>query len=124
MSRLSTKTKHALLISVGFLSLLLGIVGIVLPLLPTTPFILLTATCFARSSPRFHRWLLQHPSFGPLIKSFQNGVPLPTVTAYRAILFVWLSLILSMALLNTLWAYISLSSMAVLISLVILNKTK
>ena len=67
MKHLSTKTKNGLLVVAGFISIALGVIGIVLPLLPTTPFILLAASCFAKSSPRFHRWLLQHPSFGPLI---------------------------------------------------------
>ncbi|MBT5098477.1 YbaN family protein [Gammaproteobacteria bacterium] len=124
MNRLGTQTKHGLLIIIGFISLGLGIAGIVLPLLPTTPFILLTATCFAKSSPRFHRWLLQHPNFGPLINTFQNGARLPTLTAYKVILFIWLSLGLSMFLLDTLWAYISLSLMAVVITGLILRKTK
>ncbi len=124
MNRLGTQTKHGLLIIIGFISLGLGIAGIVLPLLPTTPFILLTATCFAKSSPRFHHWLLQHPNFGPLINTFQNGARLPTLTAYKVILFIWLSLGLSMFLLDTLWAYISLSLMAVVITGLILRKTK
>lgn len=124
MNRLGTQTKHGLLIIIGFISLGLGIAGIVLPLLPTTPFILLTATCFAKSSPRFHRWLLQHPNFGPLINTFQNSARLPTLTAYKVILFIWLSLGLSMFLLDTLWAYISLSLMAVVITGLILRKTK
>ena len=124
MRHLGTQTKRGLLIIIGFISLALGIAGVVLPLLPTTPFILLTATCFAKSSPRFHRWLLQHPNFGPLINTFQNGARLPTLTAYKVILFIWLSLGLSMFLLDTLWAYISLSLMAVVITGLILRKTK
>jgi uncharacterized protein len=124
MRHLGTQTKRGLLIIIGFISLALGIAGVVLPLLPTTPFILLTATCFAKSSPRFHRWLLQHPNFGPIINTFQNNARLPTLTAYKVILFIWLSLGLSMLLLDTLWAYIGLSSMVVLITSLILQKTK
>lgn len=57
--------KRWCLMALGWLAFATGIVGIVLPLLPTTPFMLLAAALFARSSPRFHRWLLTHPWFGP-----------------------------------------------------------
>lgn len=49
-----------------------GIAGAVLPLVPTTPFLLLAAVCFARSSPRLHAWLMSHPRFGPLIDNWQR----------------------------------------------------
>lgn len=54
-------------IALGFAALLLGIIGVFLPILPTTPFILLAAAFFARGSERFHSWLLQHHLTGPLI---------------------------------------------------------
>jgi uncharacterized membrane protein YbaN (DUF454 family) len=62
----------------GAASLLLGIVGIFLPLLPTTPFVLLAAFCFARGSPRVEAWLLEHPRFGPMVRDWraQRAVPL------------------------------------------------
>ena len=56
----------------GILCLILGFIGVFLPLLPTTPFILLAAFCFSKSSERIHRWLLQHPRFGPLIRDWQE----------------------------------------------------
>ncbi|WP_207063155.1 YbaN family protein [Motiliproteus sp. SC1-56] len=64
-----------LYISLGFLCLLLGLVGVVLPLLPTTPFVILAAFCFSRGSDRLHRLLLNHRLFGPLIRQWEaHGV--------------------------------------------------
>lgn len=61
--------------ALGWLCIILGTLGIILPLLPTTPFILVAAFAFSKSSERFHLWLLQHKIFGPLIQDWQtNGV--------------------------------------------------
>lgn len=59
-------------IALGLCALALGLVGLVLPLLPTTPFMLLAAACFAQSSPRLHDWLVSHPVFGPAIRDWRN----------------------------------------------------
>lgn len=62
----------------GFVSMATGIIGIVLPLLPTTPFVLLAAYCFSRGSARYEQWLLTHPRFGPLVRDWRanHAVPL------------------------------------------------
>ena len=57
----------------GLVSLGLGFIGVVLPLIPTVPFILLAAFCFARSSKRLHSWLLNHKTFGPLITDWKRS---------------------------------------------------
>ncbi|MEO1045552.1 MAG: YbaN family protein [Pseudomonadota bacterium] len=57
---------------IGAFALSLGAIGVFLPLLPTTPFVLLAAFAFARSSQRFHEWLLQHRIFGPLIADWRD----------------------------------------------------
>lgn len=59
-------------LALGWFSLALAVAGIVLPLLPTTPFLLLAAACFDRGSPRFHAWLLDHPWFGPAIRDWRQ----------------------------------------------------
>ena len=64
-----------LLIFCGALSLVLGIIGIFLPFLPTTPFILLTATCWAQASPRFHNWLYHHRYLAQSYKIGKTMVP-------------------------------------------------
>lgn len=62
----------------GFVCVATGIVGLVLPLLPTTPFVLLAAYCFSRGSARCEHWLLTHPRFGPLVRDWRanHAVPL------------------------------------------------
>lgn len=79
------KVVRLLLQLAGFLCVGLAVLGVFLPLLPTTPFLLLAAACFARSSPRFHRWLLEHRLFGPLIHDWQTHRALPARTKAVAI---------------------------------------
>jgi uncharacterized membrane protein YbaN (DUF454 family) len=57
---------------IGHTSMALGFIGIFVPLLPTTPFVLLAAACYSRGSDRFHAWLHEHPRFGPMIHSWRE----------------------------------------------------
>ena len=69
--------------TLGFLMVVLGVAGIVLPLLPTTPFLLLAAVLFAKSSQRWHDWLLGHKHLGPYIHAWRNKTGLTTAQKLR-----------------------------------------
>ncbi len=86
---------HWLLIVVGCCSLAVGIVGIFLPLLPTVPLLLLAAACFARSSDKFHKWLINHAQLGPMISPFLENRGLPAHAKVKAVLLLWTSLLIS-----------------------------
>ena len=63
--------------ALGTLFLVVGIIGIFVPVLPTTPFLLLATACYARSSRRFYNWLMNHPAFGPLIVEWRTYRSIP-----------------------------------------------
>jgi uncharacterized membrane protein YbaN (DUF454 family) len=65
------------LLVVGWLAVVLGTIGIVVPGLPTTGFFVLAAACFARSSPRFERWVLDLPTIGPMVRDHRAGLGMP-----------------------------------------------
>ena len=69
---------------IGWISLILGCLGLFLPLLPTTPFILLTAYCFSRSSERLHQWLVSHPQMGLLIRDWEQSGSIRKATKVKA----------------------------------------
>lgn len=100
---MQNRVTKVVLIVIGWVSIALGVIGIVLPLLPTTPFILLAAACFAKSSKRFHTWLITHPLFGPIINNFQNGQGIPRNVKIKVVLFIWITLGISIYLLNYPW---------------------
>lgn len=70
----------------GFLFLVLGLVGAVLPLMPTTIFLILAAGCFARSSPRMEAWLMNHPRFGPVLTAWRATGAIPRQAKIYAVL--------------------------------------
>ncbi len=71
------RVRRYLFLAAGLLFVALGGLGVVVPGLPTTPFLLLAAGCFAQSSPRLHAWLLANPTFGPLIRDWQRHRAIP-----------------------------------------------
>ena len=76
-------------IILGTVSLALGIIGIFLPLLPTTPFLLLTAALYFSGSPRLYQWLLNHKCLGPYIRSFRENKAIPLRAKIISLLLMW-----------------------------------
>ncbi len=88
------------LLALGFLFTALGAVGAFLPLLPTTPFILLAAACFVRSSPAFHRRILANRLFGPYVAQWQRNRTVPPEAKRKAYGLVVVTFALSIALVD------------------------
>jgi len=86
-----------LLITAGTISVGLGILGIFIPVLPTTPFLLLAAVCYARSSQRFYDWLLNNRWFGNYIRNYLQGRGVPLRVKVLTIALLWITIGCSVA---------------------------
>ncbi|WGL94375.1 DUF454 family protein [Arsenophonus nasoniae] len=95
--------QRILLIIVGWISIVLATFGLLLPLLPTTPFLLLAAWCFSRSSPRFHHWLLYHSCFGQYIRHWQQHKALPKGVKIKLIIIILFTFMFSLWLVKVWW---------------------
>ena len=91
--------------TIGLASLAIGAAGAVLPLLTATPFLLLAAYAFARSSPRLHAWLLDHPSFGPIIDDWRRYRAIARRTKIVALVVIGATLAISVALGVPAWIF-------------------
>ena len=87
--------KRRLLIVAGTLSTGLGIIGVFVPILPTTPFLLLAAACYMRSSERSYRWLINNRIFGAYVRNYIEGKGMPVRIKIFTILLLWLAIGLS-----------------------------
>ena len=84
---------RAILITSGTIFLGLGLIGIFIPILPTTPFLLLAAACYARSSQRFYNWLMNNKWFGNYIKNYREGRGIPLKFKILTISLLWLTIL-------------------------------
>jgi hypothetical protein len=83
---------RGLFLAFGTLALALAVLGIFLPLLPTTPLVLLAAACYARGSRRFYEWLLAQRTFGPIVHEWQRHRSIPYKTKVTAVILMSLTL--------------------------------
>jgi uncharacterized membrane protein YbaN (DUF454 family) len=89
------KIAKAFWLSTGLVCVGLGALGMVLPILPTTPFLLAAAACFCKSSPRMYNWLLTNKWFGEYIKNYREGRGLPMKTKITALTVLWVTIVVS-----------------------------
>lgn len=86
-----TDLRRVLWVVLGGLFVMLGLLGAVLPLLPSTVFLVLAAGCFSKSSPRLHAWLLRLPYAGPLVRDYQAGLGMPLRAKWMAVSMIVLT---------------------------------
>ncbi len=101
----------------------MGVVGIFVPMLPTTPFLLLAAALFARSSPRLYDWLLGHPRLGPYIRAFREERAIPLRVKVWSLVLLWVAILFSIFCVaaGRLWLQILLATIAVGVTVHILS---
>lgn len=112
-----SKIKKSIFISLGVLATAIGIIGIIVPVLPTTPFLLLAAFLFSRSSERFLHWLCTNRLCGRYIDNYRKGLGLPLLQKILTILVLWLTIGLSaFVFVDRLWVKILLICIAIAVT--------
>lgn len=114
---------RVLLLAVGFLSIALGVLGIFLPVLPTTPFLLLAAACFIRTSPKFYDWLVDHPKLGKYVVYYLDGKGIPKKAKVYTLVVLWSTMfITAFIVLDSAIVRVILPSIGFLVSIYILRQ--
>lgn len=114
---LLSRAKRVGLLVLGTLFVVLGVIGIVLPVLPTTCFLLGAAACYGRSSERFYAWLFSNRLFGAYLKAYRDERTLPRRIKYGSMVLLWVSIGISAALFVTVaWVRLLLVGIAIAVS--------
>lgn len=107
---------------IGSISLALGIIGIFVPMLPTTPFLLLSAALYFRSSPKLYDWLMSHPHLGPYIRNFRENKAIPLRVKIISVTLVWCTLLYcALGIATELWLKVFFVALATGITIHILH---
>jgi uncharacterized membrane protein YbaN (DUF454 family) len=105
--------RRIVFLAVGMLSLATGVIGMFVPLLPTTCFLLLATWCFARSSPRLHRWMHENRWFGEYLSDYRAGRGIPRTLKVSSLSLMWLTIGASIAFaISSLWVRLALLAIA------------
>jgi len=120
--KISSPLGRAFLLIIGFFMLGLGLLGIVIPLLPTTPFLLLASYCFIRSSDRFHFWLLNNRILGSYIKDYVENRAIKRKMKWITLGILWVTIVISILTIKpVIWVEFLLLIIAVGVTLHILS---
>lgn len=120
--KIDNRVLGSILTAVGLGCTVLAVIGIFVPLLPTVPLLLLAAACFARSSEKFHNWLLGHPQLGPMIRGYLDGQGIPMKSKVVAISMIWVSILLSVFLLiPVFWVKVFLVAIGLCVTIYLLR---
>jgi len=112
----SGRLKRGLFVVAGTISLGLGAIGIFIPLLPTTPLLLLSAACYFKGSRRMHHWILNNRWFGSYIKNYKEGKGIPLRTKGFIIALLWVTITYSASLVDVFIVRIVLFVVAIVVS--------
>jgi len=112
----SQKVVRVLFFVAGSVSLALGSIGIVLPVLPTTPFLLLALACYCRSSKRMTKWVLTNKYFGSYIRRYKEGKGIPLKTKIIALAALWITISYSAFFIVNIWWIVQLILFAIAIA--------
>ena len=122
LARFKNKVIKALLLFIGWLSVILGVIGIFLPVMPTTPFLLLAAACFMRTSPKFYQWLVGHPKLGKYLVYYLEGKGIPLKAKIYTIALMTISMSVTCYLVPIIEVQILLPLIGVLVALYIVRQ--
>lgn len=106
---------------VGSIAVLLAVLGVFLPLLPTTPFLLLASACYFRSSPRMYRWLMSNRILGDYLLNFQSGKGIPLRAKIVSVLLIWASLSFSIYKMDAIAVKLILAAIGIALSIAMLR---
>ncbi len=122
MSTIKNPITQKTIFALGWICVGLGIIGAFLPLLPTTPFLLLAAWCFYKSSPKTHAWLLNHKLMGPPLRDWQNERAISVKTKILVMAMIGTSLFFIWRGMNREWVKYAVTTLLILVSIFILTR--
>jgi uncharacterized protein len=104
---------RAIWTAAGIFFLIIGVAGVILPMMPGTVFLFIASACFLRGSERLHRWLHAHPVLGPQVRRFTGEEPMPRRAKVAAIVAMWVAVVISMAATKIIAVQVTLAALAV-----------